>query len=110
MGFLSKTNGTKSNTSSNNALGSAGELPIQAKMRFGQSGDAYEQEADRVADSVVNNSRSANPGSSAAMAPSISNYVQRQEAGEEKDKDAAGEKDMNEEEKDAAPEKENKEE
>jgi chemotaxis protein histidine kinase CheA len=101
MGFLSKTNGSKSNTQSNNALGAAGELPIQAKMRFGQPDDAYEQEADRVADSVVNNSRSSSkPGNPAAMAPSISNYVQKQEAADNKeDKDAAAaDKDAQEEE------------
>ena len=110
MGFLSKTNGSKSQGQANNALGQAGELPIQAKMRFGQPNDAHEQEADRVADSVVNNSRSnAAPGSGAAMAPSISNHVQKQEAGTEKDKDAAQDKDMNEE-KDSSQEKQNPEE
>jgi len=85
MGFLGKPKGNKSG-SQHDALGAVNDMPLQAKMRYGQADDAYEQEADRVADSVVNNSARGNaPGRSPAMAPSISNYVQKQGDDEQKD-------------------------
>lgn len=108
MAFLSKTNGNKSTSQSNDALGNVSDLPIQAKLRYGQPNDAYEQEADRVADSVVSNSRSSNAtsgGNSAAMAPSISNYVQKQEAGDvsekESEKDVAEKEEASKEQEDS---------
>lgn len=92
MGFLGKAKGNKSG-SHQDALGAVNDMPLQAKLRYGQANDAFEQEADRVADSVVNNSsRSAASGASPALAPAISNYVQRQ--GGEEEKDAAQQDDM----------------
>ncbi len=109
MGYLSKSG--KRNASGNNALGNASELPLQAKMRFGQPGDAYEQEADRVADAVTGNTRAAaGPGSSAAMAPSISNYVQRQESADANMEEASKEEDKEEEKEQQREEQEQKEE
>lgn len=87
MGFLSKSS-DKSKSTQNNALGEVANMPLQAKMRYGQPGDAYEQEADRVADSVASNSSTkSNRAASPALGNSISNYVQRDgDPGMEKDK------------------------
>jgi len=112
MGFLSKSS-DKSKTQ-NNALGEVANLPIQAKMRYGQPGDSYEQEADRVADSVVNNSTSkSNKAASPALGNSISNYVQRESdpapAKDEEKKDdkqtAEKEKDQNKQEEEPVQKK-----
>ncbi|RAW01584.1 eCIS core domain-containing protein [Pseudochryseolinea flava] len=95
MAFLGKSKGEK-NGSQQNALG-GNELPLQTKLRYGQADDSYEKEADSVADTVVNNSSKRNAGQGAATAPSISNFVQKQEAEENKETGAEAE---NEESKD----------
>jgi hypothetical protein len=109
MGYLTKSS-DKAKSSQNNALGTVADMPIQAKMRYGQPGDSYEQEADRVADSVVNNtsSKSSNAAVSPALGNSISNYVQREPGGEVKDEEKTQKKEEKKEEEKPAQKKEEK--
>ena len=53
----------------NGGGGSAFAFPIQTKLRIGQPGDRYEQEADHIADQVVQ--RLENPASAATVASPV---------------------------------------
>ncbi len=50
MSFLSKSSDSKNGVANNHSS----SMPLQARLRMGQTNDHYEQEADRVADQVVN--------------------------------------------------------
>ncbi|MBL7731680.1 MAG: DUF4157 domain-containing protein [Chitinophagaceae bacterium] len=107
MGYLSKSS-DKAKASQNNALGQVDGVPIQAKMRYGEPGDSYEQEADRVADAVVANTSSktsSNASGSPALGSGISNYVQR-----EAEPKAGGEEEKKQEEQPAQKKEEKKDE
>jgi len=55
MTFLNKSSDSKDRGGkANNPGGTLAGLPLQAKLRIGQPNDAFEQEADRTADRVVN--------------------------------------------------------
>ncbi len=54
MAFLTKSSDSSSKCSQRHDAGvKLASLPLQAKLRMGQPGDSYEQEADRVADRVT---------------------------------------------------------
>ena len=83
-------------SSANKAADSLASLPLQTKLRMGRRGDAFEQEADRVADRVVNGPTSEQvsrqPEESeeqgvqqSPTAGQISRLLQRQDQGEEQE-------------------------
>jgi hypothetical protein len=103
MGFLSKS--SKSEAGHSSALPTVGGMPLQAKLRYGQPGDSYEREADRVADSVVSNSKSGQTSAaSPALAQGVSGAVQK--SADEKNNSEINKEDPVQ--KKAAPNKEEK--
>ncbi|MFB2769543.1 hypothetical protein ACE1AT_09665 [Pelatocladus sp. BLCC-F211] len=65
-------------------------LPIQAKLTIGQPGDKYEQEADRVAATVVNRINTPSSGSQKSNVTSQTQSVQRQDVAPEEKKEKIG--------------------
>lgn len=106
MAFLSKSSGLKDKSGlASHTASQPNALPLQAKLRMGRPNDAFEQEADRIADRVVNTPISESiqrqqeeeqPVQRKPLIHEISRYVQRQAMDE--DKEAVQKQATNEEE------------
>ncbi len=95
MAFLTKSSDNKTQGNRTRPTGhSRQRLPLQAKLRLGQPRDAFEQEADKMADRVVNTptndtvqqqgkEEEESPVQTQPLASEISRYIQKQEMEEE---------------------------